>query len=277
MNNDRLRQITVIVLSVTQLLANALGGAGILFENGVTVGTVSDSYSTFFTPAGFTFAVWGPIYLGLTLYAIYQAWPGQGTRTVHRRIGWLAASAATANTLWTPIFTASGLYESASYRPELVLVSLAIIVWMLVSLAAIFVTLRRMNATLTRTDHALVQVPFYGYFAWVNIATVANATTAMIALGASGTGDGAAIWSVLIIATATAIAAGLILYSRMSAGTLAFLAVLVWAFVGVYAGNSDKSDLVGAAAILAVIVLVGVTAFGFFNDPDAPSAAPAAG
>lgn len=275
---DRIRQITLVVFSVLQLAANALGGAGLLFSNGVTVGEISDSFRTFFTPAGYTFAVWGPIYLGLTLYAIYQGLPGQGKRTVHRRVGWWAVSAAAANTLWTPVFTSAGLFGTETFQPFIVVLALAIIVWMLVSLARIFVILRNMNADLTTADRWLVQVPFYGYFAWINVATVANATTALISLGWTGAQSGA-VWSALIIATATVITAALILYSRGSLGTAAFLAVLVWAFIGVYAGNNEQSMLVGAAAIAAAVVLVIVAAFRFFNrggDSQRSQARPAA-
>ena len=82
---DRLRQVLNVILGLTQLTTNTIWGAG--FFGVATVGAVSDSYSTFFTPAGYTFAVWTPIYIGITAYAIYQALPNQRERDVHRRIG----------------------------------------------------------------------------------------------------------------------------------------------------------------------------------------------
>jgi hypothetical protein len=42
------------------LTVNAL--ANILPINGLTTGEVSDSYINLFTPAGFTFSIWGLIY-----------------------------------------------------------------------------------------------------------------------------------------------------------------------------------------------------------------------
>jgi hypothetical protein len=163
------------------------------------------------------------------------------------------------------VFTSAGLYGTEAFQPGIVVLSLVIIVWMLVSLARIFVILRNMNADLTTADRWLVQVPFYGYFAWVNVATVANATTTLISLGWAGTQNGA-LWSAVIILTATLITAALVLYSRRSPGTIAFVAVLVWAFVGVYMGNNAQSGLVGGAAVAAVVVLVGVAIFRFFSD-----------
>ena len=261
---DRLRQVSNIVLAVVQLLANALGGAGLLFSNGITVGEISDSFVTYFTPAGYTFAVWGPIYLGLTLYAVYQALPGQASRGIHRRIGWWAVSAAAANTIWTPLFTSAGLFGTATFQPAIVVLSLVVLMWLLASLAVIFVALRGMYADLTTADRWLVEVPFYGYFAWANVATVANATTALIALGWTGTQAGA-LWSVVAIAAAAVITGGLIFYSSGGVGTGAFLLVMVWALVGVYNGNSEKSMMVGVVALVAAVVLIIVAGFRFMN------------
>ncbi|MEL6149360.1 MAG: hypothetical protein AAFU54_09920 [Chloroflexota bacterium] len=262
--NDRLRQITVVVLSIAQLAANALNGAGLLFSNGVTVGEISDSFRTFFTPAGYTFAVWGPIYLGLTAYAIYQALPSQTERTIHRRVGWLAASAALSNTIWTPLFTSAGVFGTESFSPVLVVLSFIVIVWMLASLAAIFVIIRNMGDALTAWDRALVEVPFYGYFAWVNVATVASGTTTLIALGWEGAQVGA-IASSVMIGAATLIVASLLLYSNGTPGTVVILAVLLWALIGVYAGNNPQSELVGTSAVMACGVLTGVGLYRMSN------------
>lgn len=273
--NDRLRQSANVLLAVAQLLANALGGAGLLFANGVPVGDISDSFVTFFTPAGYTFAVWGPIYLGLTAYAVYQALPKQTTREIHRRIGWWAAGAAVGNTIWTPLFTSAGMFGSESFIPSRVVLSLVVISWMLFALAVIFVRVRQMGSDLTGWDRALVEVPFYGYFAWVNVATVANGTTALIALGWAGTQVGA-LASVVMIMAATAIVAGLILYTNGTPGTGALLAVLVWALVGVYVGNSEKSMMVGIVALAGAVVLVAVTIFRYMKrEPQVGSRRPA--
>ena len=269
--NDRTRQISVVVLSIVQIFTNTLAGIGIGLPT--DVGSISDSFSNFFTPAGITFSVWTPIYIGLTLYAIYQALPGQATRTIHRRIGWLAVSAAAANALWTPVFVLAGEYGTASFQPAFIFLSLAIMAWLLVTLITIFVRIRNAQVDLTTTDKALVQVPFYGYFAWITVATVANVTLSLITLGWEGTQAGP-LWSVVAIVAAVLIASGVILYSRASWGTVAYLAVLVWAFVGVYLGNSAASMLVGVVALAAAAILIGVTGFRFINrDGQTPTAA----
>ncbi|MFT5873179.1 MAG: hypothetical protein ACI8WT_002121 [Clostridium sp.] len=54
---------------ILMVTVNAL--ANILPINGITTGGVSDLYPNLFAPAGFTFAIWGLIYLLLGNYSIY--------------------------------------------------------------------------------------------------------------------------------------------------------------------------------------------------------------
>jgi hypothetical protein len=54
--------------------------ANILPINGRTTGQVSDFYPNLFAPAGFTFAVWGLIYLLLALHVLYQLGLFRGNR-----------------------------------------------------------------------------------------------------------------------------------------------------------------------------------------------------
>ncbi|MEO0563871.1 MAG: hypothetical protein AAF125_17330, partial [Chloroflexota bacterium] len=223
--NDQTRQFANVFFAVAQLFTNSpvfptLFGLP-------NVGDLSDTYVTAFIPAGLTFAVWGPIYLGITAYAVYQALPGQREREIHRRVGPLALVAAVTNTLWTPLWLA-----------QYVTASLVVIVVMLITLASIFVILRDMRGQLTRADQWCVAIPFSGYFAWINIATAANVTTMLMAWGWDGGGIPAPVYSAAVQLVAVAIASVMIIYSRGHAGTYAYTAVLVWAFVGVFLGNN---------------------------------------
>ena len=246
---NRIRQVLVVVLGIAQLITNGLASNN--------VGQVSDSFTTAFIPAGITFAVWGPIYLGLTAYAIYQALPGQQDREIHRRIGWLAALAALGNAVWTPLFVA---YQ--------ITVSFVVIVLMLVTLATIFVQLRDMRGDLNNADRWAVMIPFSGYFAWITIATIANAITALISWGWGGAGIDAGTWSSLLIVVGTLIASAMIFYSQGHAGIFAYTAVLVWAFIGVWMANAAQYPVVGMLSLTAAAVVVVVTALRFWNTPE---------
>ena len=40
--------------------------------NGKTVGELSDEYANLFTPAGYAFAIWGIIFIGLIVFSVNQ-------------------------------------------------------------------------------------------------------------------------------------------------------------------------------------------------------------
>ena len=63
--------ISVIAITAWNYAVNAIP------LNGINTGAVSAKYATLITPAGYAFAIWGLIYLGLTAFAIYQILPTQ--------------------------------------------------------------------------------------------------------------------------------------------------------------------------------------------------------
>jgi len=64
-------QWLVVLAIIVTIAVNAL--ANILPIAGRRTGEISDSFPSFFTPAGYVFAIWGLIYLALLAYAVYQA------------------------------------------------------------------------------------------------------------------------------------------------------------------------------------------------------------
>ena len=69
MNRDIVRQVIVVICIIATVIMNGLANA--LPLNGVTTGEVSGRFQVFFVPAGYVFSIWGLIYVGLALYAIY--------------------------------------------------------------------------------------------------------------------------------------------------------------------------------------------------------------
>ena len=67
LKNERVKYLSLILFSLviyTNYLANALP------IGGVTTGEVSDLLDNLFTPTGFTFSIWGIIYLSLFIFLI---------------------------------------------------------------------------------------------------------------------------------------------------------------------------------------------------------------
>ena len=239
MNRDTLRQFAVILATLATVTINGLANA--LPINGQNTGQISDRFDVLFVPAGYVFAIWGLIYLGLIAYTIFQALPAQKENPRLRTIGWIYVLASIANSVWIFLWH----YE---YLP-LTLVA------MLVLLASLLVIYQRLGINrlqVSRGERWAVQVPFSIYLGWITVATIANVTDLLWSLGWNGFGLSAETWF-LVMLGAVIIIAGLMAFTR---GDVAYLLVLVWALAGIAVRHSGLQTLAMAAAITAGIVVV---------------------
>lgn len=69
-NSKAYIKVLVTITYIAMVVVNAL--ANIIPINGQNTGEVSDSYPNLFAPAGYTFSIWGLIYLLLGAYTLYQ-------------------------------------------------------------------------------------------------------------------------------------------------------------------------------------------------------------
>jgi hypothetical protein len=242
---DYLRQFAVIFITLLTISVNAM--ANILPINGIETGEVSDKYSTLFTPAGYVFAIWSVIYLGLLAYMVYQALPRERTNPRLRAIGWLYVLGNAANTIW--IFF---------WHYEQLLVTVGLIVVLLVTLVLAYLRLaaaRQVPGLVSRGEFWTTHVPFSIYTGWVTVATVANVATYLVSVGWDGGFLSPAVWTVVLLLVATGL--GLLFLSRWR--DVAYVGVLVWAFIGIAVNQSDIAlvswTAAGLAGLLAVLAI----------------------
>src|SRR5512137_3187399 len=95
---DMLRQFSVLLTVLATLVINGLANA--LPLNGLNTGQISDRFHVYFVPAGYVFAIWGVIYLGLIAFAVFQALPSQRENPRLRATGWWIALGGLANSTW---------------------------------------------------------------------------------------------------------------------------------------------------------------------------------
>lgn len=260
--NDRMRQFLVLFFTIGQAVAGYLSNA-LLEPN---VGEISDGFENYFTPAGITFAVWGYLYLAMIAYGIYQALPAQRERTIHRRIGGWVALATAASTAWPVVWPMTGIYGTPSFQIMPLVFSVVLIVVLTFALAVATRRLRSVNETMTGQDRWLVALPTLSYLAWASVATIANVTTLLIGLGWNPGSQGA-FWSAAMIVVATLIVLAVIFDGRSRVGLVGFAAVILWALVGIYLGNNDKSALVGTTALVATGVVALFGAWRLYSLP----------
>ncbi len=148
-NNQRIKQILVIIATFGVILVNYLAGSG--YINQRTPGAISDKYPTLITPSGYAFAIWSLIYFGLAAFSIYQALPKNAARYSNIRTVYILNCVA--NCAW--------LYF---WHYEQILASLAAMFMLLGTLVLINVKLLK---TESATEYWLARVPFNIYFGWI--------------------------------------------------------------------------------------------------------------
>jgi hypothetical protein len=69
MNTRTLRPVLNLLAVIVTIAINGLADA--LPINNLGTGEISDRFQVYFVPAGYVFAIWGLIYLGLLAFGIY--------------------------------------------------------------------------------------------------------------------------------------------------------------------------------------------------------------
>lgn len=232
------------VVLVMNYLANALPIAG------RTPKEVSDMFPTLFTPAGFTFAIWGVIYLLLIGFAVYQArfW-NKEEPVFFDKIGWLFVLSCIANAAWLPAFHSLNIS-----------LALGIILVLLGSLLVIYLRLDIGKAAAFPAERWLVHLPFSVYLGWLTVATIANASILLSHLGWNGEPGGPQIWTMVMIGAAVALGVWA-LFARRDFG---YAGVLVWALYGIHAqriadvGTEDGLVEMATLVGIGILVIVGI-------------------
>jgi hypothetical protein len=239
MKRDLFRQFAVIFTTVFALVLN--GAANAIPLGGRLTAEISDSFHVLFVPAGYVFAIWGVIYIGLLAYTFYHSLPAQRENLSLRRTGWLVSLSSLANGTWI-VFWQFGYYA----------LSLVTMFVLLAVLTAVYLRLDIGHTRFSTLEKWVVSIPFSIYLGWITVATIANITAVLSYVGWTGGGVSAVAWTVILLAAGVAIAA-LMAFTRSD---IAYLLVLTWAFAGISVRWLDASVLNVAGFTAAALVLV---------------------
>src|SRR5210317_1292036 len=91
-------QLITIFATFLTIAVNTL--ANTLPLNGQGTGEISDRFAIYFVPAGYVFVIWLVIYLGLTVFTVFQANPAQKNSKLIRNISPAYWIACLANSVW---------------------------------------------------------------------------------------------------------------------------------------------------------------------------------
>lgn len=262
MQTDRLRQFLVVFSIIALIVMNYLSNTGLF--GGQTNGDVSAKYNTLITPAGYAFAIWGIIFLGLLAFAVYQAVPSQRTNPRFRAIGWWVVLNAFGNAIWSPLF-----------NTEYIGLALLFILVMLFSLVVIEQRLlvRRESGGYAGTGAALLptdpdmtlpessaplletwlaRIPFSMYFGWLTVATILNVAVYLKATAVSLMGLSESAWATVILIVGLLI--GAVVFNRFR--SVAYMLVLAWAYVAIAVKQTGYGQIQIVALVGAVVAIM---------------------
>ncbi len=242
-----LRQVIVLLTILVTIVINLLADA--LPINGVNTAQISDSFHVYFVPAGYVFAIWGIIYIGLIAYAIYQALPAQRDNPRLQSIsGWVVLGGL-ANCAW--IFL---------WHYKLFVGTVAAMLILLATLIAVYLRLRAGQPKVSKGETWLVRIPFNIYLGWITVATVANISDLLVFLRWDQFGLSAATWMVIMLA-AVLVITGLMNFLHRD---VAYALVILWALAGIAAKFPNEGivttatwatfGLVAASLVVAFLV-----------------------
>ncbi|MDH3364085.1 MAG: tryptophan-rich sensory protein [Gammaproteobacteria bacterium] len=209
--------------------------------NDQTMPEISAKYPSLFTPAGFTFSIWGVIYLALLFFVVYQALPSQRNNETIAGISRLFQVNCLANASWI-----------IAWHYDLLNISLLIMLVLLVTLILIYRRLLGVVKHASLTQHLLLHFPFSLYTSWITIATIANLSAVQTGNGWDTIGLTAVSWTLLKMALAGTIGATMVLCF----GDAVFVLVVAWAAYGISVMQSATPAVSGAATTLALLALM---------------------
>lgn len=232
--NRILNAIGYVIMVVVNILAVALP------LNGKTTGEISGNINSLFTPAPYTFMIWGLIYILLLGFVIYGLMPKQKQNACIDSIGIAFFISSILNALW--LF---------AWHYEKLWLSLIIMVLLLFTLIKIYNRVNK-NCVNKNGDNKFARIPFSIYLAWISIATIANVSVVLKATGWNGLGLSETVWTVIVLVFALILS----LYVSIKNDDLVYLLTTAWALIGILVRHCGSNTPISITVIAAVIVII---------------------
>ncbi len=226
-------RILVVVSIIAVIYFNYLASSGAI--GGITTEYISNKYPTFITPAGYAFAIWGLIYLGVIAFTIYQLFAAKSKHLDGIRSLFILSCAA--NIGW--LYAWHNQYLGLSLIAMLVLLS---------SLVLINLQTRGCKQT---ADIWFVKAPFSIYFGWVSIATVLNVSIYLISTGITVNDSTSSIIGSVLLITVTVI--GVIIREKLNIAL--YPVTLAWAIAAIAVKQSGKTAIVFTCAFCVMALI----------------------
>lgn len=219
---------------------------------GDPIGDRSDSVRTLITPSGWAFAIWGPLFLGSAIFAIWQTLPGQRESALMHKIAWPAAIALGAQGVW------------ATYTQFANLTAISAII-ILTSLVGLLICLRTLTShhLMSGAERWFAALVLSALAAWLTAASIVNISASLVYYGIGG-GFAYPLAAAIMIAVGGVIAA---LATYRSRGNPWYALVFCWALFAIYYRGGQEAGSI-AMACVAAGVLVALAMIIGLSKPD---------
>lgn len=240
---------------IVVLLINYLISAGVIFP--ATQAEVSAKYVNLFTPANFTFSIWGLIFIGVAVSISigFTRLQGDVLGTHYRQ-------------LVTPFFIEWMFYNllwNILWSYGYVLLALLVILLYTRTMLRLLMTISGTSAL--RQSPWLLKYPVGLHTGWLIVASFTNLTVYAISIGLDGTGSFAVWWTLAMMIVVLATVA--FYYAKY--GNVLVTVPALWALIGIMVQHSASTgfshanpiifwsalllELIGIAGILYLVTL----------------------
>jgi hypothetical protein len=244
----------VISAFILMIYINYLSGAGKI--NDISAGGVSGNYFTLFTPAGFTFSIWGLIYLFNLFFSIRLFWMGVKDNR-NKELNTISKYF-----ILTCILNISWIY---SWHYDKMALSVLLMLGLLITLIMLY---QKVSGTHypSMWSYLSTYIPISLYLGWICIATVANISVWLTSLSWDGSPLNESFWASLMLIVAAIINIFILVRKR----DVVFSLVFLWAAYGIYSARSieaaEGSLWVSRSAIAGILfVLMGILYTGYIK------------
>ncbi len=194
-------------------------------------------------PAAWAFAIWGPIYLGALVLALWQVYGTGRHEPALARVRLPLTGLYLGSTIWLLAATSPAKWLTPP------------ILWaMLVLALAAMLRLARPPAPLSRVAKIIAGWPTALYAGWVTTAAFVNSAIIGPEYGLGTAGLGTERLAVLLTALAAVVAVAVTIRSR---GALVYVLAVVWALTGIIFANTRGSLDELFTAMGASVLLLG--------------------
>ncbi|HZV84120.1 MAG TPA: hypothetical protein VFF48_03955 [Brevundimonas sp.] len=240
-----------LIVLAAAVFAVVIGQAQMALGWGQTAQEFSADSDATLRVAGYAFAIWGVIYLGILIYAVRQVLPQTGESLMIQRFGWPSALA----------FLGIGLWIVAAAMDQ----EVGTIVLIFGSLTVLLIPLLRHAGAVRALDKAdrdrwMTLWPLALLAGWLTVAAPLNLITV-----ATGNGDlpsvlSPTIWAMLAIVIVALVALAVTQQIR----TVAYALPIAWGLLGAFVAEQERNaPLAYFALVAAVAVLVGAIVLSF--------------